>query len=207
LNKNFLKLKLNKQYLKAIKILERKLKKEPQNIGFLNELAFFLYHFAFKVKNQKNSKLLLKKAEMIYKKVLKKEPLNSQALLGLTKVLALKKPLKKKEKTLLKFLIKKISFSRKIPPLIKATNLGGIYFALKNFPSAERYFKKALILAKKKEEKIIAYVNLLILYFEKKNFQKVSQITKKIKKIKPTTSKQKLIFSHLKKELKRKGIF
>ena len=54
---------------------------------------------------------------------------------------------------------------------------------------------------------MVIYANLLILYFEKKDFQKVSQIIKKIKKIKPTTPKQKFIFSHLKKELKEKGIF
>jgi len=207
LKEGFLKFKLNKQYLQAIKILEKRLKKEPENTALLNELSFFLYHFAFKIKNQKSFKTFLKKAKITYKKVLKKEPSNPQTLLGLAKVLVLKKPLTKKEKALLNFLIKKISFSRKISPLVRTTNLGDIYLTLKNFPLAERYFKKALTLAKKKEEKIVAYANLLILYFEKKDFQKVSQIIKKIKKIKPTTSKQKFIFSHLKKELKEKGIF
>ncbi len=207
MKEDFLKFKLNKQYLQAIKILEKRLKKEPENTALLNELSFFLYHFAFKIKNQKNFKTFLKKAKITYKKVLKKEPSNPQTLLGLAKVLVLKKPLTKKEKALLNFLIKKISFSRKISPLVRTTNLGDIYLTLKNFPLAERYFKKALILAKKKEEKMVIYANLLILYFEKKDFQKVSQIIKKIKKIKPTTPKQKFIFSHLKKELKEKGIF
>ena len=99
--------------------------------------------------------------------------------MGLAKVLTLKKPLNKKEKTLLNFLVKKISFSRKISPLVKTTNLGDIYLTLKNFPLAERYFKKALILTKKKEEKMVIYANLLILYFEKEDFQKTSQIIKK----------------------------
>ena len=206
--KNFLKFKLNQKYLEGIKIVEKRLKKEPQNIILLNELAFFFYHFASKVKNQKTARIFLNKAKRIYKKVLKKEASNPQALLGLAKVLALEnsfnKKLSKKEKILLKSLIKKISFSRKISPLIKATNLGDIYFTLKNFSLAERYFKKALTLSKKKEEKMISYANLLVFYFEKRDFQKASQILKKIKKIKPTTSKQKFIFSHLRKELRKR---
>jgi len=208
--KNLLKLKLNQKYLEGIKIVEKKLKKDPENIILLNELAFFLYHFASKVKNknQKTARIFLNKTKRIYKKVLKKEPSNPQALLGLAKVLALEsffgKKLSKKEKIFLKSLIKKISFSRKIPPLIKTTNLGDIYFTLKNFPLAERYFKKALSFSKKKEEKMISYVNLLIFYLEKRNFQKAFQVLKKIKKIKPTTSKQKFIFSHLRKELRKK---
>jgi len=57
--KDLLKFKLNQKYLEGIKIVERKLKKEPQNIILLNELAFFFYHFASKVKNQKTARIFL----------------------------------------------------------------------------------------------------------------------------------------------------
>ncbi|MCD6085457.1 hypothetical protein J7J41_00470 [bacterium] len=112
----------------------------------------------------------------------------------MAKVLTLKKPLNKKEKTLLNFLVKKISFSRKISPLVKTTNLGDIYLTLKNFPLAERYFKKALILTKKKEEKMVIYANLLILHFKKKIFKKLPKLLKKLKKLNLQLQNKNLFF-------------
>lgn len=176
----------NEKYYGMIHVLERY--REKYNVGpnFLYRLALLYDHYGGRLffpkessgQDKKKGKIYLKKAENIYKHLIKADPKNLFAFMRLGELASAHNDNDKA----LRYYKYARKLRNKLPIKQKGSiPIGSVYERISNYRAAELWYKKDIEDMKSKD--FGSYANLFLFYCNRENYLKARHMSSKLKRL------------------------